>query len=72
MKPVFRPIMRLVLDEINGKTHMVVTNPDGTITYSPQATGPPLLPLVPTHSGSRAVSIPWCPLSGCVRVLEAH
>lgn len=47
MKLVFRPIMWLVSDEINGKTHMVVTNPAGTIVCSPQATEPPLPSLVP-------------------------
>lgn len=40
---------------------MAVTNPGGTVAYSPQAAGPPLPPLVPTHSGSRTVSIPGVP-----------
>lgn len=40
---------------------MAVTNPGGTVAYSPQAAGPPFPPLVPTHSGSRTVSIPGVP-----------
>lgn len=51
---------------------MVVTNPAGTIVCSPQAAEPSLPP-----SGSHPLWLqncfhPWCPLSGCVRVLEAH
>lgn len=72
MKLVFRPIMWLVSDEINGKTHMVVTNPAGTIVYSPQATEPPLPSLVPHPLWLQNCFHPWCPLSGFVRVLEAH
>lgn len=62
--PCVRPITGQVLDEINRKTHVVVTNSNVAITYSPQATMilsiPSFYPLwLQNHF------LPSCPISGC-------